>query len=246
MSAALLLLGAAALVVMGRKKTRRPSADCSEVKQGKGVIAGIRYLETVRGADPSTPMPMIVSFHGRGAVPKGATVFPGIEGPIRIIRPAGFHRTSGGGYNWMTTSSKKHPEGFAAEMHQRGEELAAFLDGLMQCRPTIGRPIVTGASAGGHMSYLLASQYPGLVHGAVALIGYLPPPLWNPNMARTVGLHGVNDTVVPYERTRQFWDAMKRQGAPITTATFDSGHSVGGDIGASWDAAVKNFVEELR
>ena len=246
-SPALLLLGIAVAVGLGLKKTpSRPPADCSEVKEGKGVIAGIRYRETVRGADPSTPMPMIVSFHGRGAVPQGANVFPNIEGPIRIIRPAGFHRTRHGGYNWMTTSSKNHPEGFAAEMKLRGGELAAFLDGLMQCHPTIGRPVVTGASAGGHMSYLLASQYPELVQGAVALIGYLPPPLWNSNMARTIGLHGVNDTVVPYGRTRRFWDEMERQGAPMSTASFDSGHSTGGAIGESWKAMVKVFVEELR
>ena len=48
--------------------------------------------------------------------------------------------------------------------------------------------LVTGSSQGGSMAYLMASQYPFLVKGAVAVIGWLPEELWTHHMAPTAGL----------------------------------------------------------
>jgi len=114
----------------------------------------------------------------------------------------------------------------------------------MACRPTAGLPIVTGSSEGGHVSYLMASQQSGIVGGAVALLGYIPPGVWNPQMSPTVGLHATADSTVPYERTRAYWDAMKSAGAQLSTQIFPGGHSVSDAMGAAWRSAVSNFVAE--
>lgn len=247
----LLVGGAIGLVTKALRKRRArktaSSVDCSDLKNSGGTLNGIRYLETIRGgSDPTVRMPMVVVFHSRGATPGGAASFPGLGGPVRIIRPAGFHQTQLGGYNWFTHSSKKDPEGLTREMRQRGAELAGFLGALMQCRPTLGRPIVTGSSAGGHVAYLLASQYPELVGGSVALLGYIPPGLWNPSMAPTVGLHSTGDNTVPFARTKAYWDAMLQGGARLETKTFPGGHSIVPGMGAAWRAGVKKFANEQR
>lgn len=247
---ALLVGGALGLAVkaLRKRKTSSPDpVDCSELTNSGGTLNGIRYLETVRGGnDPDVPMPMVVVFHSRGATPGGAASFPGLAGPVRIIRPAGFNRTQQGGYTWFTHSSKTNPEGLTDEMRQRAAELTAWLGALMRCRPTLGRPVVTGSSEGGHVSYLLASESPGLVSGAVALLGYVPPGIWNRSMAPTVGLHTTGDNTVPYARTKAYWDAMKQAGAQLETQTFSGGHSVVEGMGSAWRAAVKRFAEEQR
>lgn len=223
------------------------SPDCSSTGGGRGRLNGLRYLERVWGEDPSVPMPMVVVFHSRGGVPGGATsYFPGIEGPLRVIRPAGFHHTSGGGYNWMTKSSKRDPAGFAAEMQQGGDRLAKFIADMAQCRPTLGRPIVTGRSAGGHWSYYLANAHPHIVGGAVAISGYVPPQFWNPRMAPTLGLHATGDNTIPFKRTQSFWDAMKVAGAPLETETFPGGHGGATGMSQARRGRVRELVDQQR
>ena len=249
--AAIQALLAGAAIGLAVKLFRRPAdpepVDCSSIGPNGGTINGIKYLETVRGgSDPNVPMPMVVVFHSRGATAQGAASFPGLAGPTRIIRPAGFNKTQGGGNTWFTKSSKTNPEQLTVEMKQRAQDLQAFLSTLMRCRPTTGRPIVTGSSEGGHVAYLLASEAPGLVAGAVALLGYVPPGIWNYQMAPTVGLHTTGDNTVPYERTKTYWDAMKAAGARLETQTWPGGHSVVQGMGTAWRAAVKAMAESQR
>lgn len=246
------LLAAAGGVLVAKLLSRRSSApalDCSGSSTSGGTIEGIRYLETVRGsADPNAAMPMVIVFHSRGATPEGAASFGGIPGPVRIIRPAGFNRTGGGGYTWFSSSSHDTAtaEALTGEMRQRATQLATFIGKLMRCRPTLGRPIVTGSSEGGHVSYLLASRYPVLLGGAVALLGYIPSGIWSSSMAPTVGLHTKGDPTISYSRTAAFWSAVQAGGAPLTTQTFEGGHEVVPPMASAWRSAVASFVEKQR
>lgn len=218
-------------------------ADCSSVSESGGVIDGIRYLETTRNlSHPNAPAAMLVVFHSRGATPGGAASFPSIHGPVRVIRPQGF--VGDGPYSWFSKSSSVDPTPMAQEQRQRAQQLTTFIAKLMRCRPTIGRPVVTGSSEGGHVSYLLASASPGLIGGAVALLGYIPPPMWNSRMARTTGLHTTGDKTIPYERTKAYWDAMKGAGAPLKTQVFPGGHAVDSAMGAWWRQDVQNYVDD--
>jgi predicted esterase len=235
------------IVVRALRRPSKLSVDCSELGTKGGILDGIRYLETVRGSsDSSQPMPMVVVFHSRGATPEGAATFASVPGPVRIIRPAGFIPTAGGGYTWFSKSSSTNPEQLADEERQRAGQLQAWLAKLMHCRPTTGLPVVTGSSEGGHVAYLLASQSPGLIGGAVALLGYIPPALWSRAMAPTVGLHTTGDTTIPYARTKAFWDAMKSAGAVLRTDTFAGGHAVSSEMSSAWVREVKSFVEAQR
>lgn len=240
LTAAGIALGVAALAwsIRGRKGSQ---ADCSKVTSSGGTIAGIRYLETVRGGESNDRLPMIISFHSRGATPNGAGTFGGVS-PVRIIRPTGFNKTDSG-YTWFTKSSSTQPEQLTAEMRMRSAQLAKFIKAITACRPTSGKPIVTGSSEGGHVSYLLASTQPKLVGGAVALLGYLPKGLWNAGMAPTVGLHTTGDPTISYPRTKEFWDAMKVRGADLYTETFPGGHEVVSPMASAWARSVETMVE---
>jgi len=234
--------GAAALLVNAFRRGHAPEVSCAGVTPEGGELEGVRYKETIRGGnDPSAPMPMVISFHSRGATPGGAASFPGLSGPIRVIRPAGFIRTPGGGYRWFSQPSTGH-ETIVPEMRDKGAQLARWIGALIQCRPTVGKPVVTGSSEGAHVAYLLGSQYPALVRGAVAVLGYLPPALWSVDMAPTVGLHTTGDATVPFARTEAFWSAMQAAGAPLQTQTFSGGHSVVAPMGAAWRKAVREMV----
>jgi len=243
---AILAGGVIGLLISSFRRKPEPGvqADCSLVTPEGGRVAGVRYLESVTGGgDPSQPLPMLVVFHSRGASAAGAAKFGGIQTPVRVIRPEGTVRLSSNAPSWFTLPSKtSDTETYHREMSERSAELGRFLAELVQCRPTVGRPVVTGTSEGAHVAYLLASQNAGQVQGAVALLGYLPQPFWNSGMAPTVGMHGTNDNTVPYARTKTYWDAMQGRGANLATQSFPTGHSVSSGMTSAWYSAVRQML----
>ncbi len=219
-------------------------ADCDEVRDDGGTVAGVTYLERrSQGAPADTRLPMVIVFHSMGSSPEAYEHFyKNIKTPARVITPRGL-TDIGTKWGWVKVASKtKNQDRFAAQLQWSGERIAEFIRQITKCRPTEGKPVVTGSSQGGHMSYLMASQYPDLVRGAVALAGYIPPDLWNLDMAPTFGAHGKNDTGVPYDRTKQFWDALQAQGADLGTETFLTGHNVNKPMARAWREQVNAML----
>jgi len=222
--------------------------NCDEVTTAGGKIGGVTYLEKMRGgAGPDDAVPMVIAFHSLGATPHGfAGSLKGI-GPARLIVPGGEFRTKGGGYLWwhrgIIDGSK--PENLAESMMEwsrAADRMTHFIDQITRCRPTVGKPIVTGVSQGGHMSYLMASKHPRQVRGAVAVSGGLLPEFWNDNMAPTVGIHGNGDTTVRFQDTQAYADAMQADGADFVFQPFtSSGHGTNSKMSAAWREAVEGF-----
>jgi predicted esterase len=247
------VLAATAIVTWGvsrvvRSRTSVPTGptDCSLVGAGGGQLAGFRYLEQVTpGADPGDALPMVILFHSRGSRPEGhaGMLYKSLGQPVRMLLPEG-PNVLGNARSWTTQASKtKDQQAWAAELEQLGDNLASFIDQAVACRPTVGDPIVTGSSEGGHVAYLMASRHPELVRGAVAVAGYLPESLWSADMAPTVGLHGEKDTAVPFERTERYWQTMAERNAPIRTQSFpDVGHSVPSSVSRAWRDAVSSML----
>ncbi len=248
-----MLLGAAAFggIVYGissrrvrRKITLLGPPECDEVNPDGGVVAGIRYLERVSaGSDPAAALPMVIMFHSRGATPES---FGGhhhhLKGPARVITPAAPDRL-GSGYSWFKLPARTDDQDeLADQMEDAADTMANFISDIVRCRPTSGVPVVTGSSQGGSMAYLMASEYPQLVRGAVAILGWLPERLWNRYMAPTEGLHGVSDKTVPYNRTAQYAQAMQAAGAPFTFRSYDTGHAVSADMSRDWHGAVNRML----
>ncbi len=196
---------------------------------------GLTYVQRLTGgAEASEELPMVVFLHSRGARPEGFASFAQrVKGKARVLFPGGPH-VRGARHSWMTVGSKSAQ--FEDELQVSGEKLASFIQQATRCLPTRGRPVVTGTSQGGHMAYYMSNQYPGLVRGAVAIAGYLPPRYWNRDMAKTYGGHGIYDDVVPYARTKQFWDEMG-----IEHKAFPVGHTTSG-MGPWWGARVNELL----
>jgi predicted esterase len=225
-------------------KPKREPIDCPPLNPDGDTLAGVEYLER-RSADApaDAKLPMVIVFHSMGASPQGFVGFyKNLQSPARVITPRGL-TTVGSGWGWTKFASKtKKQDEFAAQLRWSAEQLAEFIRRITRCRPTSGRPIVTGSSQGGHMSYAMASLYPTKVRAAVALAGYLPTPLWNSKMAPTWGMHGRNDDGVPYARTVAYWDAMKERGAKLQTESYDAGHGISSAMSKDWRGRVNDLL----
>src|SRR5689334_2813394 len=65
-------------------------------------VGEIHYLEFVTaGADPESPLPMIVAIHGLGDSPQGfRSLLEGFDRPARVILPRGLD-VEGEGWSWF-------------------------------------------------------------------------------------------------------------------------------------------------
>lgn len=218
--------------------------DCNQVGPNGGTVAGLRYIERIRGnANPDDELPMVILFHSLGATPEGFAGALSTIGPARLILPAGPHGDTA--RKWFTKpirSGAKDMDALVADWNRTAVQTRRFIEDITRCRPTLGKPVVTGSSQGGEMSYLIASKYPWLVRGAVAVLGWAPKPLWNPGMAPTIGLHGTKDKTVPYPWAKAYADAMIEAGAPFEWHEYDSGHAVSKPMAKKWRSSVKKMI----
>ena len=236
LSAAILL--GSALVAFRRQGSSGPSGPCSNTE-----LAGLSYVTRyAAGAKPDQALPLVVFLHPRGSQLGGFTTFTNrVKVPARVLFPAGPY-VNGSMHSWMTLGSITQDQTeFLRQLRESGEQLARFIRDAEECFPTVGKPVVTGSSQGGHMTYYLTSQHPGLVRGGVAMAGWLPESERSRNMAPTFAAHGTQDTTVPYSRTKAFWDQMKSAGAELETKTYDVGHTTEG-MGSWWGARVNDLL----
>jgi len=225
--------------------------SCPALVSEGGTIEGVRYLERMRGGASSTDaVPMVILLHSLTGSPEGyASGMNGI-GPARLILPEGGYEV-GSGSSWFPRGIKTTVQdgNDPAEMEAwrvAGERMARFVDTISHCRPTVGKPVVTGSSQGGEMALLLANEYRRMVAGSVVVNADLPEPLWTRRMAQTIWLHGTGDTTVPYELAKAHADDALDRGQPVTFESFQSpGHELTGALQSAWIAAVRDMVEQV-
>lgn len=202
------------------------------IEHGKGVAAGLHFVELVKGnARASDPLPMVVVIHGMGDTPHPEWV-ESFSVPARIILPQA-PIPYGAGYSWFTYRTiDGEPEKLAYEIRKAAIQLAQAVVQLSNQRPTIGKPIVCGFSQGGMLSYALALHHPELFSYAYPISGFLPIPLW-PKVPRPAGqkfppivsMHGTSDTVVPFAPDKKLINHLKRLGYPADLLVYDGvGH----------------------
>jgi len=228
--------GLAAAVALRRRRAHATHQLAVSCDGGLGLPT---LEEFSGGAEGSQRLPMLVVLHSRGATPAGASAFDKVlQTPARVLSPRG-PLSLGGGYAWFLDAlGAKDQEHLAAEIRQSGELLANFLRTAQSCRPTLGKPVVTGSSQGGAMALYLASWHPDLIAGAVAVNAWLPRQLWRSSMARTVVLNGDEDKSVDPRLTQEYVLEMQRLGAPVSFEMHESGHGISQDLGRAWKDAV--------
>ena len=185
----------------------------------RGEIAGVRYLEHMTGgARPDERVPMIVALHPMGGDP--ADLLPLLRRyrrRARLILPYG--HPSGGMYIWYDSAR----EDVAAPLVTReAARLAAALAALVAARPTVGKPLVTGFSQGGIMTFVLAVTHPEALAAAFPISGLLPLSLY-PSAALSsrprpatlppiAAFHGASDLAVPTRGARASIAELRRAG----------------------------------
>jgi phospholipase/carboxylesterase len=189
-------------------------------------VGEIHYLEFVTGgADPESPLPMIIAIHGLGDSPQGfRTLLEGFDRPARIILPRALDAHEEG-WSWFPIRARdRDVEALAQGIDRAADVLAPAIAELTKQRPTIGKPIVTGFSQGGMLSFALAVEHGELFAAALPIGGWLPEPLWpadaNPSAAPIFAFHGDADAAVRYEPTKLCVDQLNTLGYRAELRTY--------------------------
>jgi len=205
----------------------RPSPPCS---RGTGEAAGLAYRISVFGqCRPREALPLWIALHGMGDRPHEP--FSELPVPVRIVMPQA-PLPWGTGYSWFPyRSSSVPPAKMAVEIRKQATRVAAMVRELSERYPTRGKPIVTGVSQGGMLTFALALHHQDVVGEAFPVAGWLPQQLWPkrraPLAVETHALHGERDTIVPLGPTQDMVSRLQLRGHPITLQTYpDAGHDV--------------------
>jgi phospholipase/carboxylesterase len=182
--------------------------------------AALEYVESPAG---DATLPLVVAVHGYGDRPESLIeIVEECHLPVRVVGPRG-PEPEGDGYSWFEVA-------FAEDGARLGEDgiarsadrLATLIDALARTR-TAGRPILTGFSQGGILSFAVAARHPEAIGLAIPLAGTLPPSLWptGPGAPKIRALHGTADGVIPLGPTTDAVRSLKERGWDAELQTFD-------------------------
>lgn len=214
------------------------SATTATTDPGFEEAEGIEYLVSYTGrasAGPTTELPMIVAIHGLGDRPERFRLFGRFPIAARLIVPRAL-KPHGDGYSWFDISVRDPDQARVAEgMKATTTKLAKMIEAVAKKYPTEGKPIVTGFSQGGMLSFGLATLRPDLVAAAIPLAGVLPEPLRTtkaPDAAPPIiALHGDADPVLPIGQARDTVSALKDAGWNVTLLEYPGvKHQLRGDM----------------
>jgi phospholipase/carboxylesterase len=210
----------------------QPAASSPQPPASAGLeAAGVGYVVRYAGAASSdAELPLVVAVHGLGDTPESfVRLLADFPRPARLVFPRGLDPYRGG-FSWFPVLGV--PDAVVVEGLRAAEaRLAASIAELGQRYPTRGKPIVTGFSQGGMLSFALATMHPQAVAVALPLAGWLPPALW-PSAATSgappiVALHGDADTLLPIGPTRESVRALREHGFSCELVEYPgAGHEV--------------------
>lgn len=212
----------------------------TKVVESQGLL---EYHEVLTGgATADEKLPMIVAIHGLGDEPVSfGTGFRTLPFKARVILPRA-PSPHGSGFSWYVSHRHtKDPKLRLDTIRDSSARLERLMRHLAGARSTVGKPLVTGFSQGGLMSFVIAARYPDLVAKAVPVAGDLPteflPGKASAGKALPVirALHGGKDPVFQATDTAERIEALKRIGYDAGILVFpDVGHSVPPAMRKEW------------
>ena len=204
---------------------------CLAAACGRDIAAAgppkLSSVERVFGGEPGARLPLVIALHGLGDSPEGILeLFSGFSGPARVVAPRApdAHVV---GTSWYPIDDRKRAARVAIE---RAALLARWIRSVRAARPTVGRPIVTGFSQGGVLSFSLAAYHPEQLGAAIPIAGLLPDPNKTVRKAanlRVTALHGEADARIPYALGLAAVEQLERAGTPATMIPYPGvGHTL--------------------
>ncbi len=235
-----------ALVSQGSpsKSNSRPSSkprpkECQAVSSAGGHLAGVDYIEFVTaGANPDTRLPMIVSLHGLGYDSSAHVKWlEQLKVPARIILPNAFF-TQGGNEKkraWWPSYSNR-------ALQDASKGLAKFIYLIQRCRPTSGKPLLTGHSQGGYVAIDFAAQFPELISFSIPVAGARNGLLWD-DVPRVpmYPIHGTLDS--SYNSAFKYYNEMVSRGLPVYPTAVEGGpHRINSKNAEIWLDLLEHLV----
>lgn len=212
---------------------RAPEVARAPATQGAAAESppGFEYSETLSaGARATEALPLILALHGLGDAPsRFLQLFEGFPCPARIVAP---HSGDpyGSGYSWFEFR-RGDPNFAAPTIAARADALALFVSRLSRERPTRGRPLVTGFSQGGALSFAIAAEHGSEVAGVFPVGGWLPEgvpeKVFGKDSAPISAFHGQDDPLVTVDRPRAAVARLEKDGFRVKLQEFPGvGHSI--------------------
>lgn len=193
-----------------------------------------------KGAAAGDRLPLVIAIHGLGDRPdRFARALRGLDAPARVVAPAAPTPWHEGGSWFPVRARDPDIAALARGVAAAADDLAAFIRATAQQHPTRGKPIVTGFSQGGILSFAVAVRHPDLVAGAIPVGGLLPEPLYPKRPPERpvpiVALHGADDTVVAFDRAQATVDHLHSLGWPVRLVPFAGvGHAIPQPVHRAW------------
>lgn len=200
--------------------------------------AALELVEfTTGGADASQALPLVLALHGLGDRPESfSTWLRDLPAPARVYglrAPLAW----GPGFSWFPPTSRGGPvdaDAIGPGVSEAVSLLLADLDRLVARKPTRGKPVVTGFSQGGMLSFALLARAPGRLAAAIPIGGLLPasadiapPPPSPPLLA---AFHGAADERVPVGLARVSVERFQKKGWSAELREYPGvGHSISAD-----------------
>jgi len=210
-----------------------PATSALPPGSSTGTAAGLHYLVEVEGeGDAGQPLPLVVALHGLGSSPKQfAPLYDHLPTPARVVLAQAPDSTTNGGWSWFLFERGDSDEArLASRILNAAGSVADLLRALPQRYDTVGKPVVTGFSQGGMLSFTLASRFPDLMEASLPVGGTLYDDLYPQASSLPAHLpaihafHGATDRVVPIQGARQ---AIERLGALGFVTTIQEYEHVG-------------------
>lgn len=237
----------------GSSAPRAPATEVAATNAPPDEIAGIRYLERITGGKSrADKLPLILAIHGFGDRPENfLRLFDGFASPARLIVPYG--EPYGSGFSWFPSVRDAGPGALGAGIERAAHRLEPMIRALVSARPTAGKPIVTGFSQGGMLSFALAVLHPSSVGAAFPVSGVLPSALWPSDwpLGRVSppiqAFHGDADRVVSVLEDRQGVERLRELGLTVVLREYPGvDHTVSAEMRRDLHAALEAASARAR
>lgn len=234
---------AAALVLLAV-----PGLAVAQTPAKSGNAAGFDYEMVVRGAPPETQhLPLLVAFHySGGTLAQVFENYDAVSGPVRIIAVRGANPKRGG-FSYFPVDYYQLSE--EQQLPVARETVARIADFLRTVSKTYGaKPVVSGASQGGDISFRLAVDHPDLIQAALPIAPVMPASVQPASAAGRDArppiyvFQGEADPIVNVETVRKRVDELKPV-LPITLKTYPGlGHDISPEEKADYTAVINKLL----
>ncbi len=210
-------------------------------------------LRTGSAATGAGPEPLVVAVHGLGDRPENLSeLYRDIAAPCRLVLPRA-PIPYGRGSSWFDIDIPYRPDAaLAGRIAEAADRVAALIGHLEEGGAVRGKPIVSGFSQGGMISFEIAIRHPDAVAYAVPLSGALPEEAWP--KAKVAGerpvvraFHGVDDDLIPIDYARRTVAALRVAGYDVALREYEGvGHEVSGEMRRDALGVIDGAIREGR